>query len=52
MRLMVKQLKELIATTPDDFVVRVGSDEVHRFDYLEAVGEDNDIGTVILYFES
>lgn len=33
---------------PNDFQVRMGGD-AERFDYLEAVGADNDTGVLILY---
>lgn len=53
MRLTVKRLKEILdEIAEDDFIVRVGSDEALRFDYLEEVGSDNDCGMVMLYFGS
>jgi len=52
MRITVKQLKQLIEESGanDDTVIRCGSDMVERFDHLEAIGFDNDINTLILYF--
>lgn len=52
-RLSVRRLKEiLIELDPaDDAVIRIGSDHAERFDYLEEIGYDNDVSTLILYFE-
>jgi len=53
MRLTVADLKRLIieVAANDDDIIRVGSDSAERFDYLTAVGADNDTGTFILYFD-
>jgi hypothetical protein len=50
-RLTIGELKEILKDEPDDFVIRMGSEHVERFDYLSAIGIDNDCGTAILYFD-